>query len=416
MKTLLCSLLLAACTSMAFAQFPPLVAHYKLNGSGADASGNQNHGQVAGPISTADQNGIFPQAYQFDGVDDYILLQNNANPFSMQKTLPISIVAWVNVGGPGLNCVFKNDFSLGYYSGVWLNINANQQVVAGYGDGGLPTPAHRRTKIGSTSLQFGNWYHVAVVIKGEEDMEIYINGTNDCGTYSGTGQALDYYNVVGTIGRSSTSSSNNHYFDGKISEVRMFDGELTESQVQTLAGGGNPNPCCDLTVGFTPVYNGNGTFTFVNTTSGVGPYFSEWNFGDNSILNVSGPPANQSHTYTSSGSYQVCLTVYDENLACEKTYCDYVHIGIKGGRFAERSTPAWSLYPNPAADKVQLQWTERSAELRNLQIFDMAGRIVRRQPLPPGSSAKVDVSDLPSGVYILQIEGSDQREKLQIIH
>ncbi|MEL7531254.1 MAG: LamG-like jellyroll fold domain-containing protein [Bacteroidota bacterium] len=423
MKTLLCTLLLAAWTSMAFGQFPPELVLYKLNGNALDYSGNQNHGTLLGPYQTSDHNNIFPQAYGFDGMDDFIEIIPT-NEFNVP--LPVTIVAWVRLDGGGLNCVFRSNHDPGRYSGFWMNINANQQVVAGYGDSGAAVSGHRRSKTGITSLQIGTWYHLAVVIRkpdpqGIDDMDIYINGVNDCGTYSGSGGTMLAIDTVGgTIGESSYWAPSGPvltYFHGRIAEVRVYPNALSEPQVQWLAGVTGPlnSACCDLVPDFTPVYNGNLNFTFQNTSTGTNPWMFSWDFGDGTNLNTFGTPTNVNHTYAGPGTYDVCLTVQKEDKDCIETYCETVAIGAKG-RFAERSTPTWSLFPNPTADKVQIQWTERSAEAKTLQILDMSGRIVQRQLLPQGNSAKVDVSSLPSGVYILQFDGSDQREKLHVIH
>lgn len=401
---------------MAFAQLPPELVHYKLNGNALDYSGNQNHGTLQGPYQTADHNGIFPQAYGFDGVNDYINIIP-VNEFNVP--LPVTIITRVKLDGGGLNCVFRSNHKPGFYSGFWLNINANQKVVAGFGDKGPGLSFSRRSKTGITSLQIGVWYHLAVVITSANDMEIYINGVNDCGSYSGTGGPMSaFHDFGGAIGRSSYISASgtiNTYFHGKIAEVRVYPDDLTEQQVQQFAGSSGNKACCDLVPDFTPVYNGNLNFTFQNNSTGSTPFFSSWNFGDGTIGNTFGGPINVNHTYASPGSYQVCLEVFDEEKGCNEIYCESVHIGGKG-RFAERSTPTWSLHPNPAANKVSIQWTERSPEAQEIRILDMSGRIVRRQPLPQGSSAKVDVSSLVSGLYIVEIEGSDQREKLQVIH
>ncbi|MEL6589603.1 MAG: T9SS type A sorting domain-containing protein [Bacteroidota bacterium] len=66
------------------------------------------------------------------------------------------------------------------------------------------------------------------------------------------------------------------------------------------------------------------------------------------------------------------------------------------------------------------QWAERSpkaqTETETIRILDLSGKIVRQQALPLGSSAKIDVSDLASGVYVVEVSGFAQREKLQVIH
>lgn len=49
-----------------------LVAYYPFNGNANDESGSGNHGTVHGPILNTDRFGAAGNAYDFDGLDDYI--------------------------------------------------------------------------------------------------------------------------------------------------------------------------------------------------------------------------------------------------------------------------------------------------------------------------------------------------------
>ena len=75
--------------------------------------------------------------------------------------------------------------------------------------------------------------------------------------------------------------------------------------------------------GFTFIVN-QSTATFTNTSTGAAKPGYMWNFGDgnNSTL------INPVHTYTASGSYNVCLTMVDSiSTSCQSTFCDSVVIG-----------------------------------------------------------------------------------------
>jgi PKD repeat protein len=63
------------------------------------------------------------------------------------------------------------------------------------------------------------------------------------------------------------------------------------------------------------------TFQFTNLSTGGVQYY--WSFGDgyNSIQ------SNPLHTYTASGSYLVCLSIFDSAQQCSSTYCDTVVVG-----------------------------------------------------------------------------------------
>ena len=74
---------------------------------------------------------------------------------------------------------------------------------------------------------------------------------------------------------------------------------------------------------------------------------------------------------------------------------------------SEDSTPSISVFPNPATDYV----TVEAEGLRNVQIIDLRGRVVI-DAFPETKQARLSVSDLQSGVYVLVAKskkGSVQR-------
>ncbi len=62
----------------------------------------------------------------------------------------------------------------------------------------------------------------------------------------------------------------------------------------------------------------------------------------------------------------------------------------------------WRLYPNPAADHIQVELPARYA--RYYRLVDWGGRLVRQGQLP--ENGILDVSNLPNGVYVLDFPGS----------
>jgi murein DD-endopeptidase MepM/ murein hydrolase activator NlpD len=81
-----------------------LVAYYPFNGNANDDSGNGNNGTVYGATLTTDRFGYANSAYSFDGIDDYVTVEETidfklttwsitgwvkVNNFPNQKTMPI---------------------------------------------------------------------------------------------------------------------------------------------------------------------------------------------------------------------------------------------------------------------------------------------------------------------------------------
>lgn len=62
------------------------------------------------------------------------------------------------------------------------------------------------------------------------------------------------------------------------------------------------------------------------------------------------------------------------------------------------ATPKPLVYPNPAVDFISVSNEEGVAEMR---IFNMGGRLMRSFSTQTG--AKYSVSDLPTGVYLVQL-------------
>ncbi|MEM8891842.1 MAG: LamG domain-containing protein, partial [Bacteroidota bacterium] len=219
-----------------------LVAHYPFDGNALDISGNGNHGTVVGPILTTDRFGTPNSAYQFDGIDDYMDFLNN---MKFKPQLPVTIAAWVFIDSQGEDVVFRNDYRPNTYDGVWFTIvnssQGNRVLSAAYGDGGGIGPQSRRTKNGYTTLNLNQWYHVAAVIRGPGDADVFLNGKNDCGFYSGNGSALSYSNNDGKIGEwyptGGTGPSN--WFHGKLDDIRFYNRELSIEEIRTLAGVSN---------------------------------------------------------------------------------------------------------------------------------------------------------------------------------
>ncbi|MEL6649829.1 MAG: LamG domain-containing protein, partial [Bacteroidota bacterium] len=212
-----------------------LVAWYPFDGNALDNSGNDNHGTVNGPVLTTDRFGNPNSAYLFDGTDDFIEYTPNQK---FRPQLPVTIAAWVQLGNMEYNPVFFNDYQENQYAGVWLNVNSAGRVAGVFADGGIPAPSHRRTKAGSSVLNLNTWYHIAAVIRGPNDADIYINGKQDCGTYSGSGGSLTYLNSTGSSGRSDGNvlpGMGNFFFNGKMDEIRFYSRELSKSEIRILA-------------------------------------------------------------------------------------------------------------------------------------------------------------------------------------
>jgi hypothetical protein len=158
-----------------------LIAHWKLDeGGGITAydSAGDNDGTLYGDTSwVAGRIGSY--ALEFDGDGDYVDVGNDSN---LKPDLPVTLSAWIKLSGSGDTMTFAalDDQAYQYY-GIWFNVRPDNKVQIHYGDGTAQASYGRRTKNGSTLLSTGTWYHVAAVVRGATDMDLYVDAEDDGG-------------------------------------------------------------------------------------------------------------------------------------------------------------------------------------------------------------------------------------------
>jgi PKD repeat protein len=69
------------------------------------------------------------------------------------------------------------------------------------------------------------------------------------------------------------------------------------------------------------------------------------------------------------------------------------------------------VFPNPAQDKVLVQFANRSAQIENIQIFDISGSLVKQfNKAEIDIDGSVDINNLQSGLYIIRVGTSDGKQ------
>jgi PKD repeat protein len=154
-----------------------------------------------------------------------------------------------------------------------------------------------------------------------------------------------------------------------------------------------PLPVANFAVGI----NG-ATVTFTNLTANVTSVL--WDFGDG----ITSTAGNPSHTYTTSGTYTVKLTV--TNNCGTNTVERNIQVTIVG---VENLANEWNVqvYPNPGNGNFTLSASGLSADEMQVQVYNTLGQLAGRTVLPVVNGNiynAVNYSYLPSGVYTLQLK------------
>ena len=157
--------------------------------------------------------------FDFDGTDDQVSFTASNLP-----STGFSISAWFNMdnlpaSGYAYGVVAWGDEAIGERRSilVWNGGSGNPHAYfSGYGSSANIG--------GTTELSAGYWYHVVVTEEGGT-AKVYLNGSED-GSGSVTLNAF-----TGTTGRVGNTGAINEDFDGKISDVKIFDKVLTTEEV-----------------------------------------------------------------------------------------------------------------------------------------------------------------------------------------
>ncbi|MFC1481987.1 FG-GAP-like repeat-containing protein [Candidatus Neomarinimicrobiota bacterium] len=210
---------------------PPtdLVAYYPFNGNANDESGNGNDGTVNGATLAMDRFGNANNAYDFDGVDDYITTAAKTWGFSTEG----SISAWIKTTSPGEITVF----SLGHGSAqdeLLLQIEGNNKI----GIYNHKQIDNYNVRASSTSVNTGDWVHVVGVISGggsPSNLIVYVNGIQETGTTLTVGVPTDISDTIPREARLGWRTGEvGNPFNGDIDDIRIYNRALSAAEIEAL--------------------------------------------------------------------------------------------------------------------------------------------------------------------------------------
>lgn len=123
-----------------------------------------------------------------------------------------------------------------------------------------------------------------------------------------------------------------------------------------------------------------------------------WDFGDGSPrVSIRHPY----HSYAASGTYNVCLTVSNENSS--HTSCRTITIGTSSVDDGISAAIAdITLFPNPVEDYLLVTLGEYIPQYGQIMIFDISGRPVHTQRIYYGQN-NVDMIQLATGMYVWKV-------------
>ena len=204
---------------------PAPVSYYQLGDQSVDNGANY----------LVPNNSLSDYVFDFDGSNDFIDCGNDS---SLQFSSSFSISAWVKINDTSNNAIISKDSSGATGSGYHIDFRSGNQVHAW---------AYNATnKVIKTGLSINVWYHIVFVFESSGGtngtQSLYVNAQTPA-TSSITNFAASTVKNL-RIGNSEAISGFNT--NGLISNVSIFNSNLSSAQITTIYNNGSPNDISSL--------------------------------------------------------------------------------------------------------------------------------------------------------------------------
>ncbi|MDP2175044.1 MAG: LamG-like jellyroll fold domain-containing protein [Bacteroidota bacterium] len=222
--TLLTSLLLINFLPVKLnAQIPTngLIGYYPFNGNANDESVNTNHGTISGATLVSDRFSNANKAYSFNGTSNYISLPNTYD------FMPKTINMWFNASNANYSdwvSIITSDnpnLTKGLIAGMIKEINGNLKMQ-------LSICNIRDT----FDITLNTWHNINIYTGSDKSVKFYLDGKFiSSHTHTSFLTSVDGLDDV-IIG--ATRSAASRFFKGHIDDIRIYNRELTSTEVELI--------------------------------------------------------------------------------------------------------------------------------------------------------------------------------------
>ena len=202
-----------------------LVGYWPFCGNADDVSGNGNNGTVNGATLTDDRFGNANSAYSFDGTNDYIEIGNS---YQIDAMNDFTISTWylTNTISPQFQFLVSKDFMGDPPTGDWdLYFNYNKVKFS------ITLNTNNYFGLSNASIPINIWNNLVITRNSSSGIiKTYINGILD-NTFSGY---IGLYSNTQKMNFGRQGSSNQHFFNGKLDEIGIWNRALTPTEITKL--------------------------------------------------------------------------------------------------------------------------------------------------------------------------------------
>jgi len=206
-----------------------LVGWWPFNGNANDESGNGNNGTVNGATLTTDRFGVVNKAYNFDGINDFIDLQNLTSNLNFSYSLWFNaseikeyLLAGGNLIGGKIISKFTNDLT--FPNGWESEINPQSNLIA---TGNGVTGGFANTD----SINVNTWYNVVFVYNSASNNVLYFINGRSAGSIA---NFLINSNGINIRLGARANLTPNFFYAGKIDDIGIWNRALSDCEIQDL--------------------------------------------------------------------------------------------------------------------------------------------------------------------------------------
>lgn len=238
--------------------FPGIVLHYTCDDTvTTDTSGNNNTGILAGSGTTL-STGLINKKLTFNG-SGYITFTSVALFGLASASSEFSVACWVrttqtdatilSLRNSGNSAIF--DFVIGV-NAQGGNANTGRlglSICDDYGSGLVSLTAF-------TPINDGNWHHVIVTRKSNQQTSLYLDGAQSSNTFDSLTSSLTPSVASSAIGYQVAAGV--RPLIGDLDDLQIYSRALTDSEIASIYGGGLGNKALSAALG---------TFAFTGVTA-----------------------------------------------------------------------------------------------------------------------------------------------------
>jgi hypothetical protein len=301
-----------------------LVGYWPFNGNANDQTPNGNNGTVNGATLTSDRFGNANSAYSFDGVNDYIQINNIVSNFGLSD---FTISIWYNTQSLNSSHLINKRYneSCGNF---WEFRKEGFEISQDIGC------TENISILNTQNIQINNWCNVIIKRNGNI-LKYYIDGILSQTITTSIIHNINNDNnvIIGAVIAPISGFLQAH--NGKIDDIGMLTRALTQEEITAMYNGVNYSDTCNnvsgsLTqglVGYWP-FCGNANDDSGNGNNGTvnGATLSTDRFGN----------ANSAYNFSGGSSVNVPMTLLLHNLPVRTFSCWFNANGAQnGGRIYE---------------------------------------------------------------------------------